>query len=121
MLYSFPSFGFGKCGFNISHHAHVIEHAVIAHVVREFLEEIQNTFFSGHGNPALSSSDWVLEFSASTQEFGENLVVIVNATLLHVLKPFGNRFQQAQTVDGVVDGGILRHSLDDVNDFLFRR
>src|SRR6266446_2567426 len=52
------------------------------------------------------------------QQLVENIVVIVNTTLLHVLKPFGNCFQQTQTVDGVIDGGILRHSLDDVNDFL---
>src|SRR5260370_15644733 len=43
------------------------------------------------------------------QELVENIVVIVNATLLHVLKPFGHCFQQSQTVDGVIDAGILRH------------
>src|SRR5713226_1083004 len=56
MLCSFPPLGFDNCGLNSFHHADVVEHAVITHVVRELLDEAQNTFFSNHDNSASSAS-----------------------------------------------------------------
>jgi hypothetical protein len=50
MLYSFTPLGLDEGGLNISHDADVVEDAIIAHVLWELLQEIQNTFFSGHDN-----------------------------------------------------------------------
>jgi hypothetical protein len=55
------------------------------------------------------------------QQLVEYFVVIVHAAYLNVPKTFRHRLQELQPIDGVIDGGILRHALDDVNDFLFCR
>jgi hypothetical protein len=54
------------------------------------------------------------------QELVEDFVVIVNEAIFRILEPSGNRLEQAQSIDRVVDGGVFRHTLDDVDHLAFR-